>query len=595
MKQFKKQYIVGCREQGIEPHPTIVNLPDDDDCTQTLNLGELTLGTKNGIAIGQALHGNQTFTYINLAESYMGDSGVDSVCQGLIQSRVIESIDLRGSNLYRSSGLAQLISKTFSLRELKCFKTNKSIQTLDLRNNKITPEGANALANAIRVNNSLQSVDLRWNYIGVRGGKYILEALHENYMITDLKLTGNEVDFKTLQEIDKITRRNYDMQITKQKETEMSSRLKSEISEMSNIQNRRIETLQTQVITQQNTYSSQIRGAHEQISELEKQNIRLISDLKETKENEQRYYSKMKEFEEKILLLEQNLAHETKSHIETKKNLRESTDELQKCKELIDDLQKEKSRNEATIKKLNEQLTVKEELLVGTNQKLYSAQNDKSELNAQLIDTHRQIEILQSSLRSLTLIEQEYSKIRQKISEMEVEKERALIDLKSKCDEDKIHSEKLFNEKLQYEKEKFNQLGEEHERLKNKCKQLESNLTKVNEKIQLIDRQLTDTTNESEQKSLLINQLQLKLKDADEQTVKSAEKLNQLSLNHKKELDTYQFKLDSKETQVTQLEKEVRQLQLEAVRLKEQQDKNLYTIESRITQELKSIINELKR
>src|SRR3989338_1701236 len=128
-------------------------------------------------------------------------------------------------------------------------------------------------------------------------------------------------------------------------------------------------------------------------------------------------------------------------------------------------------------------------------------------------------------------------------------------------------------EKLQHERDKFIQLGEEHERLKNKNKQLESNLLKSNEKLQQLDRQLIDLGNESDQKSILVNQLQLKLKEADENGFKATERLNQQALNHKKELDGYVFKLDSKETQVNSLEKEVRQLQMESVRLKEQQDK----------------------
>ena len=260
MKNFKKQYIAGCRDQGIEPLSMVVNLNDDDECVQILNLGELTLGTKNGIAIGQALHSNQTFTHINLAESYMGDSGVDAVCQGLMQSKVIESLDFRGANLYRSNGLAQLLAKTFTLRELKCewnslgvyetgiseiseaLKSNKSLMTLDLRNNKITPEGANSLSNALRANSVLQNLDLRWNYLGVRGGKYIMEALHDNYTIIDLKLAGNEIDYKTLQEIDRMIRRNYDVMVTKQKESEMSTKLKTEISELSSMQNVSIKT-----------------------------------------------------------------------------------------------------------------------------------------------------------------------------------------------------------------------------------------------------------------------------------------------------------------------------------------------------------------
>ena len=342
-------------------------------------------------------------------------------------------------------------------------------------------------------------------------------------------------------------------------------------------------------------YTSQIRSTHEQLIELERHNARLVGELSETRTNEKKYFEKSKENEEKLEIAEQNLYNETKAHTESKKLLREANDEIQKLRELNDDLLKEKTRNESTIRKYNEQITSKEEMLVNTNQKLYSAQNDKSDLNAQLIDAQRQIEILQSSIRSLTLIEQEYSKVKHSISEMEVERERALIDLKSRCDEDKLHSEKIMNEKMSHEKEKFSQLSEEHDRLKNKVKLQDSSLNKLNEKVQTLDKTCTDLRNENESKSITNSQLQSKIREMEENLVKAAERMSVAQLNHKKEIDGFQFKVDSKETQIAQLEKEVRQLQLESVKLKEQQDKNLYTIESRITQELKSIINELKR
>jgi len=342
-------------------------------------------------------------------------------------------------------------------------------------------------------------------------------------------------------------------------------------------------------------YTSQIRSTHEQLIELERHNARLVGELSETRTNEKKYFEKSKENEEKLEIAEQNLYNETKAHTESKKLLREANDEIQKLRELNDDLLKEKTRNESTIRKYNEQITSKEEMLVNTNQKLYSAQNDKSDLNAQLIDAQRQIEILQSSIRSLTLIEQEYSKVKHRISEMEVERERALIDLKSRCDEDKLHSEKIMNEKMSHEKEKFSQLSEEHDRLKNKVKLQDSSLNKLNEKVQTLDKTCTDLRNENESKSITNSQLQSKIREMEENLVKAAERMSVAQLNHKKEIDGFQFKVDSKETQIAQLEKEVRQLQLESVKLKEQQDKNLYTIESRITQELKSIINELKR
>ncbi|KOO22263.1 hypothetical protein Ctob_003994 [Chrysochromulina tobinii] len=75
-----------------------------------------------------------------------------------------------------------------------------ALRTLDLSRNKIGPEGASALGEALKVNAVVTTLDLgwnkigdSWNSIGDNGAKAIAEALKVNAVLTKLKLLGNNI------------------------------------------------------------------------------------------------------------------------------------------------------------------------------------------------------------------------------------------------------------------------------------------------------------------------------------------------------------------------------------------------------------------
>jgi hypothetical protein len=71
-----------------------------------------------------------------------------------------------------------------------------AVRMLDLSENKIGPEGASALGEALKVNAVLTSVDLRANSIGDDGAMAIAEVLKVNAVMTELELGGNEIGDK---------------------------------------------------------------------------------------------------------------------------------------------------------------------------------------------------------------------------------------------------------------------------------------------------------------------------------------------------------------------------------------------------------------
>ena len=70
---------------------------------------------------------------------------------------------------------------------------NQTLTALDLRNNKIGPQGGQALSLSLKHNTSLRKLDLRWNNVGLLGGRAFVDLLKWNLVLTDLDVTGNEV------------------------------------------------------------------------------------------------------------------------------------------------------------------------------------------------------------------------------------------------------------------------------------------------------------------------------------------------------------------------------------------------------------------
>jgi len=68
-----------------------------------------------------------------------------------------------------------------------------ALRTLDLSDNKIGPESASALGEALKVNAVLTTLDLSTNSIGPEGAFAIAEALKVNAVVTTLYLRGNNI------------------------------------------------------------------------------------------------------------------------------------------------------------------------------------------------------------------------------------------------------------------------------------------------------------------------------------------------------------------------------------------------------------------
>ena len=96
---------------------------------------------------------------------------------------------------------------------------NKSMVSLDLRNNRISGSSAVYVFDIIR-QSSLQSLDLRWNELGANSAKALISALQANTKLTQLDLAGNKLPEDTLALVEGILSRNRGTIETKTARTE---------------------------------------------------------------------------------------------------------------------------------------------------------------------------------------------------------------------------------------------------------------------------------------------------------------------------------------------------------------------------------------
>ena len=154
-----------------------------------------------------AQRGSQT---LNLGDCFIGDEGCQILGDFIRENPNIHNLELRGNNI-TGSGIRYLTSAIRYLPALKVLSLewnnlengvavladalmfNSSLQVLDLRNNKIGPEGGSALARLIETNTSLQRLDLRWNELGQIGGQSLLMALRKSHCLQSIELAGNRV------------------------------------------------------------------------------------------------------------------------------------------------------------------------------------------------------------------------------------------------------------------------------------------------------------------------------------------------------------------------------------------------------------------
>ena len=166
-----------------------------------------------------SLAGAQGTPVLNLADAFIGDAGCELVAQFLRENPGTTTVELRGNNIGPEGAayLATALSGQTSVRNLslewnaigngldplmEALTINSKLEALDLRNNRIGPEGATYISRMLQANKSINKLDLRWNEIGASGANELLAGLRVNTSIKQIELAGNKIPENLLGELE---------------------------------------------------------------------------------------------------------------------------------------------------------------------------------------------------------------------------------------------------------------------------------------------------------------------------------------------------------------------------------------------------------
>lgn len=141
-----------------------------------------TMEPSGGTRIARALPANATLTELKILYNNIGDDGAAALADGLTSNATLTKLTL-WHNLIGDEGAAALANG---------LKRNATLTKLDLGFNKIGDRGAAALADALRVNAVVEKLGLRCNRsVGDEGAAALANALTvKTTALTALDLTG---------------------------------------------------------------------------------------------------------------------------------------------------------------------------------------------------------------------------------------------------------------------------------------------------------------------------------------------------------------------------------------------------------------------
>uniref|UniRef100_W5N3M9 Leucine rich repeat containing 45 n=1 Tax=Lepisosteus oculatus TaxID=7918 RepID=W5N3M9_LEPOC len=237
MEDFRRAFLLLCKEGGVEPQESVVRQLQEvrgAAGSTRLDLAGNSLTTDTCAVLAKVLRHDVLFTELVLSDCMLSEEGAKLLLHGLCSNTTVKVLDLKGNNMRAtgSEALGKLLAQNKSLRRLvlewnalgmwnEAFSifceglgSNGCLKQLDLRNNQINHQGAAELALALKRNSTLQELDLRWNNIGLLGGRSLLESLQHNKTLLQLEMAGNNIPSDTLKAVEQSTGHNTDRQST---------------------------------------------------------------------------------------------------------------------------------------------------------------------------------------------------------------------------------------------------------------------------------------------------------------------------------------------------------------------------------------------
>ena len=136
--------------------------------------------------LANALKTCTELTYLNINDCSLGDEGIETVCQALLESKVCLQEFIIGGNEITASG-AKYVAKVVK----QCGKYLKKFSAED---NELTSRGVKRIVDSIASDCSIQTLVFNFCECGVIGGEAVLELgsrLNQGTYIHRLELNGN--------------------------------------------------------------------------------------------------------------------------------------------------------------------------------------------------------------------------------------------------------------------------------------------------------------------------------------------------------------------------------------------------------------------
>lgn len=150
-----------------------------------LNVNKISLNLSTPLNLGIPFKSQslKNLVTLSIVYNYIGDKGVKNLCEALIDSKIIKSINL-SINRFGENGAFELG---------KLLSTNTSLTSLKLDYNGLSHTGAKYIANSLVNNKNLNELSMYDCGTEDIGAADILKSLHENKTLTSLNLGMNRL------------------------------------------------------------------------------------------------------------------------------------------------------------------------------------------------------------------------------------------------------------------------------------------------------------------------------------------------------------------------------------------------------------------
>ena len=387
------------------------------------------VGLKGINYIVEALKGNSKIKSLSLRNTSIGKVGVQSLALGLFKNEHLKILDL-GSNSITFESFKDLCDSLNhnKIKILRCKnnllgdesvkyfsetilnkESTSCLVSFDFSSCKIYDQGLIYILNSLTTNEKINWINLRDNYFSHEIDFVILNFLEKNTHLTHIDLVKNRFSFQCLQKVNKIIKRNRNIQNNKEPNkllVELYS-LKYENTKLNELK----ETLK--IIENDNAKLKLNKIDLRQDYELEKKkaNEKMIHTLKEIKNNQETLKLRKKELKEKTEQLElkkkeneekvtelqlkyETILKEKEEALKFKEKIKKDMEDLQteltkKIVELNDDIEKNRKEEQEVMRdgqelstkldELDEKIRLREEELKSQGLELKKPEEEKKE------------------------------------------------------------------------------------------------------------------------------------------------------------------------------------------------------------------------